>query len=210
MEVTLPSGFTVDADALPSLRTSQNVKRVETKNGDTVVVLYFDKVCRSLFQWKIEYVSFCRVMEKVLPSSIKVCYLIIYIVVYHHRDLSWNVEQLTRFSFLSCLFNSLNGSKIACLTLLSMIVSVQRKPSVAYGLQSSSPLSPFSTIFDDIRRELPTSKWILQFFSSGVLKQVTKKTTDFKGLWMHKDMMCNGMNSTADCSLNICVPRNKV
>jgi hypothetical protein len=66
MEVTLPSGFTVDADALPSLRMSQNVKRVETKNGDTVVVLYFDKVCRSLFQWKIEYVSFCRVMEKEL------------------------------------------------------------------------------------------------------------------------------------------------
>jgi len=50
MEVSLPSGFTVDADALPSLRTSQNVKRVETKNGDTVVVLYFDKVRRSLFQ----------------------------------------------------------------------------------------------------------------------------------------------------------------
>lgn len=46
MEVTLPSGFTVDADALPSLRTSQNVKRVETKNGDTVVVLYFDKMTR--------------------------------------------------------------------------------------------------------------------------------------------------------------------
>jgi hypothetical protein len=44
MEVTLPSGFTVDSDALPSLRMSQNVKRVETKNGDTVVVLYFDKV----------------------------------------------------------------------------------------------------------------------------------------------------------------------
>jgi CD109 antigen len=44
MEVTLPSGFTVDSDALPSLRMSQNVKRVETKNGDTVVMLYFDKV----------------------------------------------------------------------------------------------------------------------------------------------------------------------
>jgi CD109 antigen len=50
MEVTLPSGFTVDADALPSLRMSQNVKRVETKNGDTVVVLYFDKVCSSVIK----------------------------------------------------------------------------------------------------------------------------------------------------------------
>lgn len=44
MEVSLPSGFTVDSDALPSLQASQNVKRVETKNGNTVVVLYFDKV----------------------------------------------------------------------------------------------------------------------------------------------------------------------
>lgn len=48
MEVTLPSGFTVDSDALPSLQMSQNVKRVETKNGDTVVVLYFDKVRTAL------------------------------------------------------------------------------------------------------------------------------------------------------------------
>jgi hypothetical protein len=40
--------------------------------------------------------------------------------------------------------------------------------------------------------------------------RVTKQTTDFKGLWMHKDMMCNGMKPTADCSLNICIPRNKM
>ncbi|PSN57619.1 hypothetical protein C0J52_00529 [Blattella germanica] len=44
MEVTLPSGFTVDTDALPSLEVSQHVKRVETKSGNTVVVLYFDKL----------------------------------------------------------------------------------------------------------------------------------------------------------------------
>lgn len=48
MEISLPSGFTVDRDSLPSLEVSQNVKRVETKNGDTMVVLYFDKVCISL------------------------------------------------------------------------------------------------------------------------------------------------------------------
>ncbi|XP_043259825.1 CD109 antigen-like isoform X1 [Colletes gigas] len=46
MEVSLPSGFTVDRDSLPSLEVSQNVKRVETKNGDTVVILYFDKMDR--------------------------------------------------------------------------------------------------------------------------------------------------------------------
>lgn len=44
MEVSLPSGFTVDRDSLPSLELSSHVKRVETKNGDTMVVLYFDKV----------------------------------------------------------------------------------------------------------------------------------------------------------------------
>lgn len=44
MEVSLPSGFVVDQDSLPSLRISQNVKRVETKDADTTVVLYFDKV----------------------------------------------------------------------------------------------------------------------------------------------------------------------
>ncbi|KAL0108702.1 hypothetical protein PUN28_014092 [Cardiocondyla obscurior] len=44
MEVSLPSGFTVDRDSLPSLEISSHVKRVETKNGDTVVVLYFDKI----------------------------------------------------------------------------------------------------------------------------------------------------------------------
>lgn len=46
MEVALPSGYTVEADSLPSLQSSENVKRVESKEGDTVVVLYFDKMTR--------------------------------------------------------------------------------------------------------------------------------------------------------------------
>ncbi|XP_046483767.1 CD109 antigen isoform X3 [Neodiprion pinetum] len=46
MEVSLPSGFTVDIDSLPSLEISQHVKRIETKNGETMVVLYFDKMIR--------------------------------------------------------------------------------------------------------------------------------------------------------------------
>lgn len=49
MEVSLPSGFTVDRDSLPSLEISSHVKRVETKNGDTMVILYFDKVSNSLY-----------------------------------------------------------------------------------------------------------------------------------------------------------------
>lgn len=44
MEVNLPSGFTADMDALPSLEVSQNVQKVETKNMDTTVVLYFNNL----------------------------------------------------------------------------------------------------------------------------------------------------------------------
>ncbi|XP_011051552.1 PREDICTED: CD109 antigen-like isoform X2 [Acromyrmex echinatior] len=46
MEVSLPSGFTVDRDSLPSLEMSSHVKRVETRNGDTMVILYFDKMIK--------------------------------------------------------------------------------------------------------------------------------------------------------------------
>lgn len=44
MEVNLPSGFTADIDALPSLEVSQNVKKVETLNDYTTVLLYFDNL----------------------------------------------------------------------------------------------------------------------------------------------------------------------
>lgn len=46
MEVSFPSGFTADLDTLPSLKSSENVKKVETKDGDTVVVIYFDDLGR--------------------------------------------------------------------------------------------------------------------------------------------------------------------
>lgn len=90
MEVSLPSGFTVDSDALPSLQLSQNVKRVETKDGDTVVMLYFDKVILFIFNHtqivaltfsfiRNLFLTFClkRVIfivlddkERVLPNSV--------------------------------------------------------------------------------------------------------------------------------------------
>lgn len=46
MEVTLPSGYTADPDSIPNLRASPFIQRVETKDGDTVVVLYFDNMTR--------------------------------------------------------------------------------------------------------------------------------------------------------------------
>ncbi|XP_065223295.1 CD109 antigen-like isoform X2 [Planococcus citri] len=46
MEINLPSGFTADMDSLPSLLLSNLVKKVETRDGDTAIVLYFDKMTK--------------------------------------------------------------------------------------------------------------------------------------------------------------------
>lgn len=42
LEVSLPSGFSAESELLYSLTKTPNVKKVETKDGDTVIVLYFD------------------------------------------------------------------------------------------------------------------------------------------------------------------------
>uniref|UniRef100_A0A4Y0BNW4 TEP1-F n=1 Tax=Anopheles funestus TaxID=62324 RepID=A0A4Y0BNW4_ANOFN len=44
MEVDMPSGFIVESDALKQLKEHELVKKVETKRGNTTVVLYFDNV----------------------------------------------------------------------------------------------------------------------------------------------------------------------
>lgn len=44
LEVSLPSGFTAETDLLYTLTKIKNVKKVETKNGETVIVLYFDNL----------------------------------------------------------------------------------------------------------------------------------------------------------------------
>lgn len=44
LEVSLPSGFSTEADLLYKLTKTPNVKKVETKDGDSVVVLYFDNL----------------------------------------------------------------------------------------------------------------------------------------------------------------------
>ncbi|XP_058816280.1 thioester-containing protein 1 allele R1-like, partial [Topomyia yanbarensis] len=46
MEVGFPSGFTADSDTLPSLENMDYIKKVELKDGDTIVVLYFDSLDR--------------------------------------------------------------------------------------------------------------------------------------------------------------------
>lgn len=44
LEVSLPSGYLAESDALQNVLNAQNVKKVETKNADTVFVVYFDNL----------------------------------------------------------------------------------------------------------------------------------------------------------------------
>ncbi|XP_015784901.1 CD109 antigen isoform X1 [Tetranychus urticae] len=47
MEVELPSGYSADVDALQSIKSQGNgIKRIESHNGDTNVVIYFDRLTR--------------------------------------------------------------------------------------------------------------------------------------------------------------------
>lgn len=47
MEVELPSGYVADVEALPGLKRTKEIKRIETAEGDTKVIIYFDKVTRN-------------------------------------------------------------------------------------------------------------------------------------------------------------------
>lgn len=44
LEVSMPSGFATETDSLLSLTNIENVKKVEAKDGETVVVIYFDSL----------------------------------------------------------------------------------------------------------------------------------------------------------------------
>ncbi|EDW65046.2 thioester-containing protein 1 allele R1 [Drosophila virilis] len=57
MEVQLPSGFVVDTDTLPTLESSERIKKVETQQRNTKVIIYFDyldrrEVCPTLHAYK--------------------------------------------------------------------------------------------------------------------------------------------------------------
>jgi CD109 antigen len=46
MEVELPSGYVADVEALPSVTRAKEIKRIDTSNGDTNVIIYFDRITR--------------------------------------------------------------------------------------------------------------------------------------------------------------------
>ncbi len=67
MEVELPSGYVADVEALPSITRAKEIKRIDTANGDTNVVIYFDRVSLiySIYQLCIfKYLIICRLQEK--------------------------------------------------------------------------------------------------------------------------------------------------
>lgn len=42
LEVALPSGYVAESDTLLNVSDSYNVKKVETRNADTIFIVYFD------------------------------------------------------------------------------------------------------------------------------------------------------------------------
>lgn len=54
-EIALPSGFTVDANSLEKLKKSEElIKRVETKNGHTVAIIYLDHLTSKAISFGID------------------------------------------------------------------------------------------------------------------------------------------------------------
>lgn len=47
MEITLPSGYTLDAGSISSLEQSEGVKKVETKRKETIAIIYFNSIDES-------------------------------------------------------------------------------------------------------------------------------------------------------------------
>lgn len=46
MEVELPSGYVADVEALPGLRRTKQIKRIDTADKDTKVIIYLDRVTK--------------------------------------------------------------------------------------------------------------------------------------------------------------------
>ncbi|XP_005179179.1 alpha-2-macroglobulin isoform X3 [Musca domestica] len=63
MEISLPSGFTADSDSFDKIRNANQVQRVETKNSETVIIVYFESlkaaepVCFDVFAEKSHAVA---------------------------------------------------------------------------------------------------------------------------------------------------------
>lgn len=60
MEVGLPSGFQADSETFPTIKKLDKIKRIETQNGDTNVVIYFDRVCFKFYAFINQYLNWLK------------------------------------------------------------------------------------------------------------------------------------------------------
>lgn len=85
MEVNLPSGFIANIDTLPSLESSKNVKKVEKKNDNTVVVIYFDsldvyELCPTIDAYRTHKVAQQKQAAVVIYDYYDSCEIFLYIL----------------------------------------------------------------------------------------------------------------------------------
>lgn len=70
LEIAMPSGFVVNTEILNNLMNAvPTIKRIETKNGDTVAIIYFDYLTLDPINVKIDGFREHNVDEQ-KPSSI--------------------------------------------------------------------------------------------------------------------------------------------
>lgn len=70
LETTLPSGFVINTDLLNDLKSTQSlVKLIETKSGDTGVIIYFDYLTSDPITLKIDGFRE-HLVEEQKPASI--------------------------------------------------------------------------------------------------------------------------------------------
>lgn len=70
LEVALPSGFVVNSELLNGLKTTLPIiKRIETKNSETLAILYFDHLTSDAISLKIDGFRE-HIVEEQKPASI--------------------------------------------------------------------------------------------------------------------------------------------
>lgn len=71
MEVQFPSGCTSDMNTISALQSTPGVKKVETKKGDTVIIIYFDNLDATELCVTIDAVRVFKVADqKAVPVSV--------------------------------------------------------------------------------------------------------------------------------------------
>lgn len=72
IEAELPTGFVADLQTIiDTLKTSKGVKKIETRNGNTVVVIYLDNVGASQICLEITAYRMCQIADA-KPVSVQV------------------------------------------------------------------------------------------------------------------------------------------